>query len=172
MSKNMVLTIVVILGLAACAGKPSVESENPANVVFRFQSENGDSVMTFWRKIESDGTKGKRFMVGVSQGRALMNMPFPKYSPESLRLDPGTYFLDSYQAVVSGKPGIAYCISQSGHYSSRVGWDDADKKPLYMAFSIKEGQDLTLPMTRFDSECKPTFVTDTSEVVLGDRFKK
>lgn len=171
MLKKILSLGIATLIVGACAMQPGLNCENPASVTFNFQSENNKNAMTFWRKIESDGTKGSRFMLGQSTGSAFMNMNFPEYYPETRDIDPGTYYLDSYQVAVSSKPGIAYCVSQGGHYMTRNGWDDENNQPLYISFTVSEGEQLNLPMVKFDAECQPTITGDTSKVKIGSKFK-
>jgi hypothetical protein len=171
MKAKIIISIMTAAGLVGCAMQPAIKSDNPANITMRFKSENNKSVMTFWREMKADGTKGSRFMVGVDRGTALMNMNFAGYAPNVVQLDPGAYFLDSYQAPVSSKPGVAYCVSQGGHYMTRNGWDDENKRPVYMSFIVKENQNLTLPMVQFDADCKPTITDDKTGITFGEKFQ-
>lgn len=63
--------------LTSCATY-SVKTPDPATVTMKVE-HNGDSVLTFWRKINADGTKGQRFSVGGNSTFALfMNMGLKK----------------------------------------------------------------------------------------------
>ncbi|MCL2485213.1 MAG: hypothetical protein FWF00_03075 [Endomicrobia bacterium] len=142
MKKIVLLMFSILIGLSACATvpKPSKEAQSAA-VTFYF-SGNGLSALTFWRKINDDGSKGKRFSVGgASKASLLMNGGFKKPFEETIDLEAGTYYLDSFQ--ISAKDG--FIVSQIGHYLSRNGWDDAENKPKYLSFTVEGGKDLVLP---------------------------
>ena len=134
------LAIFGFMFLAACATVPKA-SDDASEVTFYFES-GGKSVLTFWKKINDNGSKGKVFSVGGnSQFGLMMNSGFKAPYAETIKLAPGTYYLDSLQvATASG-----FVVSQGKQYALRNGWDDADNKPLYLSFTVIDGQDLVLP---------------------------
>jgi len=142
MKKVVLLMMLILIGLSACATAPSIpKGAKSSEVTFYFYG-NDLSALTFWRKINDDGSKGKRFSVGgTSQFGLIMNSGFKKPFEENINLEAGTYFLDSFQ--VSTKDG--FVVSQGKNYALRNGWDDDNKKPLYMSFTVEEGKDLILP---------------------------
>jgi hypothetical protein len=164
---NKVLLLFVSLCiLIGCAMKPTV-TENSQPVVFQFKSSYKNlNVITFFRKIEADGTKGDRFMIGQSQANALMNMPVGAFAPETVLLEPGTYYLDSFQVSVDDS---TFCVSEKGHYSQRNGWDDAANQPLFLSFTVKHGESLVLPEVIFTA-CKPTIKDAEGVFSLGKEF--
>ena len=168
--KKIICTIGAI-ALSACALQPSVTSQNPANVTFQFKNAQNESVLTFWRKINENGTKGDRFSVGIPQSTGLLNLDFPEYSPEFVELDPGTYFLDSFQVPVN-TTGAKYCLSESGHYLLRNGWDAENQKPLYMSFTVREKQNLELPVVTFNNDCAASFNDSEKVLTVGDKLKR
>lgn len=151
---------VSVFSLSSCGTVPTPTSKNPAEVTFRFKEtvayKNGasedNSVLTFWRKIEEDGKKSGRIAVGKA---------FRLYDPTTIQLDPGTYYLDSFQV---GSSQNSFCVSQGGHYLTRNGWDDAANKPYYLSFTIKEGDVLELPEVVFNSDCKSAAFKDPKNV--------
>jgi hypothetical protein len=185
------LFLFVVMGVVACAMKPKVDG-NASSVTFRFKSSYDQNVLTFWRKIEADGTKGDRFSVGVPQFSLLMNFSYPAYSPETVQLAPGTYYLDSYQVPISladyraardaeddkardkdgpvflSFNGDEYCVSEKGHYTTRNGWDDAKGQPFLLSFIVDHG-DVLLPEVTFQG-CNPTFADPEGIFTLGNKF--
>jgi hypothetical protein len=133
---SFVLTVLFLTGLFSCVSIPK-SSENGSSITFYFESE-GRTVLTFWRKINEDGSKGKRFSIGGGSKMALiMNSGFGKPYSQTVKLDAGTYYLDSFETVS--------IVSQKAHYASRNGWDDENNKPLYMSFTISDNQNIVLP---------------------------
>jgi hypothetical protein len=163
MKTNYILSLIAVAGLTACAMQAKIQSDNPASVTFSIKGKNDSNALTFWRKIDANGKKGRRFSLGQSQAASFMNAGLPEFAPETINLDPGTYYLDSYQA--SG------CVSENTHFMMRNGWDDANNKPLYMSFTVSEGQTLNLPIVEFDFNCKTTITGDTSKIQIGSKFK-
>lgn len=134
------IILVTAFLLTSCATY-SVKTPDPATVTMKVE-HNGDSVLTFWRKINADGTKGQRFSVGGNSTFALfMNMGFKKAYSSTLKLDEGTYYMDSYDIDL----GYGHLLSQGGIFFLRNGWDDKNSKPLYISFSVKRNQHLVLP---------------------------
>ena len=171
MKKILAFTCIVLV--TACAMTPTPKSDYPADVTFQFKSYNDDSALTFWRKIESNGGKGDRFSIGGASRTALMmNMGFSSFEPVAQQLDPGTYFLDSFQASSSVGGAGGFCLSESGHYMFRNGWDDANNKPLYLSFSVEEGQKLTLPMVQFDENCNASFSDPEKIFTVGEKLNR
>ncbi|PAF46892.1 hypothetical protein BKH41_08470 [Helicobacter sp. 12S02232-10] len=135
------ITLIVGFLLASCAIY-SVKTPDPAIVSICVEHQ-GISVLTFWRKLNADGTKGQRFSVGGnSRLKLIMNTGFKKAYTETLKLDAGTYYLDSYQIDLGNSQ---FLISQDGAFNERNGWDDKNSKPLYVSFEVKPNQHLTLP---------------------------
>ncbi|MCL2798970.1 MAG: hypothetical protein FWD54_01625 [Endomicrobia bacterium] len=141
---------LALISLSSCASAPknnvseNVKEDvaksvpNYSNVTFYFES-GGKSVLTFWRKINDDGSKGKRFSIGGASKAALfMNGGFRDPFPQTVKLKPGTYYLDSFQTA----SGI---VSQKKHYLLRNGWDDKENKPLFLSFTITDNQSIVLP---------------------------
>lgn len=138
------------LSIAACAMAPKPQSENSAQVTFKF-SGSGYSALTFWRKLNDDGTAGKRFSVGGNSRSALMlNMSFKKPFATTLTLDPGTYYLDSFQI----EHASGYVVSENKHYAARNGWDQQNQRPYYLSFTVKAGEHLTLPEVDINVQVK------------------
>lgn len=164
--------LFICLGLffvLSCAGKPDVTTESPSVVVFQFTSDyNNTSMLSFWRKIEVGGEKGPRFSIGVSQAKLFMNSSFPKYAPVTMKLDPGTYYLDSFEVPVSGKVN---CLSEKKHFKSRNGWDDAAQQPLFLSFTVEEGQHLILPQVVF-SGCTASFTDEENIFTVGRALER
>jgi hypothetical protein len=129
---------LLFIGCASVSNK----SANPSKVDFNFQSENGLAALTFWKKINSDGTMSSPFAIGVPKSSLLLNSSFPKAYAYEQQLDAGYYFMDSFQ-ISDGRGG--YVISEKKHYSSRNGWDKTNNQPYYLAFRVEEGKDLSLP---------------------------
>lgn len=144
MKKTVFLLIMPVLILlnSGCATVPKPSSDVQTSAITFYFFAKDHSALTFWRKINDDGSKGKRFSVGGSSKASLfMNSGFSKPFEQTVNLEPGTYYLDSFQIVV--KEG--FLVSQNKHFAMRNGWDDTNKKPLYLSFTIEEGKDLILP---------------------------
>lgn len=144
MKKVYLFFVILLSGIifTSCASIPKPLTDEPSEVSFYFKG-NGASVLTFWKKLETaDGPKSKRFSVGGNSRAALMmNMSFKKPYVQKIKLDPGIYYLDSFQIVTSG----GYILSQGGHYSKRNGWDEAANAPLWLSFEVKPNKDIVLP---------------------------
>lgn len=140
--KKILFCLVTMLLVASCAMN-SVKTTNPAQVSFNFEG-NGYSALTFWRKINPDGSKGSVFSVGGnSRANLMLNMGFKQPQTEIMNLDAGTYFLDSFQITDTETGG--FIVSEGKHYLFRNGWDKGKNKPHFLSFTVKEGETLTLP---------------------------
>lgn len=168
--KNLSVIIAGAIVLTACAMAPTAQSTNPANVTFGLKDSDGESVLTFWRKIDSDGTKGGRFSVGgTSTAGLIMNTGFSNYESIEKQLDAGTYFLDSFQV----NSGDKFCVSEAGHYMFRNGWDDKNNKPLFVSFNVKEGQTVKLPVITFANDCKSVSFDNAAKIfTVGSKFQQ
>jgi hypothetical protein len=169
MKTQIITTLAAIIGLSACSMMPTATPENAASVTFGLKDTDGESVLTFWRKIDANGEKGSRFSIGgTSKVGLIMNMGFDSYAPIAKELAPGTYFLDSFQV----NSGQKFCTSEGGHYMLRNGWDDATNKPLFVSFTVKENQNLTLPVITFAADCKSASFDNASKIFnVGTRFQ-
>lgn len=138
--KKFLCCLSVLLLISSCAIAPRPKTENPAKVTFDF-SGNGKSALTFWRKLNNDGSKGKVFSVGgTSKFALILNMRFNYPYAETITLDAGTYFLDSFQIVYED----GFIVSEFNPYAFRNGLDN-DGKPKYLSFEVKDGKNLVLP---------------------------
>ena len=164
-----IFALALCLLAAGCVSN-RVTSANPASVTFRFRTDSNYAVLSFWRRIDpATGEKGSRFAVGQSAMSGIMNVARTVYSPWKEKLDPGTYYLDSFQFPV-GSDKIY--VSQGGHYMLRNGWDDKAGAPLYLSFSVREGQTLELPdvtvsSDKSESEPKALFKFDDPNKVFS-----
>jgi hypothetical protein len=148
MIKLSFLFMITSLFICGCAmlTEYRVKTTNPASVDFYFEG-NGKSALTFWRKMEADGKKGKIFYVGGnSKGALMMNAGFRDPYLESVLLDEGIYYLDSYQ-IADGK---GFIVSEFGHYLMRNGLDKKTKEPRYLSFEVKAGERLELPRVKIE----------------------
>ncbi|WP_428897614.1 hypothetical protein Dip518_001405 [Parelusimicrobium proximum] len=139
MKKVIVMIAVVVVFAAACATVKTTSSA-PAQVSFNFYNSD-NTVLTFWKKMNADGTVTGPFAVGVSQRALLMNSAFPKAGVTTIDLDPGYYFMDSFQVNF----GSTFFVSEKKRYTSRNGWDASANKPKYLGFRVKEGEKVVLP---------------------------
>lgn len=119
-----------------CAVIPTPTSSNPAIVTFDISS-NGASTLTFWRKLNPDGSKGKVFSIG---GGGLFNLIINESSLKTIRLDAGTYYMDSFQISI----GSEIILSEFKHYTLRNSLND-NGEPKYLSFTVNEGEDMILP---------------------------
>ncbi len=173
--KNLFCLCIMLLAMFVFSGcAPKVRSDNPATVTFQFENE-GNNVLTFWRKMEN-GQKSSAFPVGVSgMALAFNSSSFSTFEPYTMQLDPGIYYLDSFQVNL----GKIY-VSQAGHFSTRNGWDDTANSPKYLAIKVSQGQVLTLPRVRIviDSKDKKAAIgyfvfDDPSEIfIVGAKAQK
>jgi hypothetical protein len=146
----------ILFVFTGCA-KYSPKTTNPAEVTFHFEG-NERSALTFWRKLDANGKKGQIFSVGGnSKAKLMMNSGFKKPYSDTIMLDEGMYYLDSYQ-IVSGN---GFIVSEGTHYTRRNGWDKEANAPLYLSFEVKSGQKLTLPKVNIivKRESKDKFLT-------------
>ncbi|MDR1693925.1 MAG: hypothetical protein LBR70_01850 [Lactobacillaceae bacterium] len=166
MKKLFVLVLCVLI--SACASNLAVKSDNPAEATFKFKTPDNDAVLTFWRRIEPDGLKSSRFSVGVPTATLAMNGTFPRYYEESVQLDAGTYYLDSFQIPVSS---TEFCVSQGGHYMLRNGWDDENNNPYYLSFTVKDGEKAVLPLVTMETDCETASFSDPNKrFTVGSRL--
>lgn len=146
--KKILIFISFLVLISSCAMPPKPTTKNPARVTFNF-SGNGKSALTFWRKLNDDGTKGGVFSVGGSSRTALMlNTGFSYPYSETVTLDAGTYYMDSYQIATNN----GFIVSQNAHYLLRNGWDKEKNKPFYLSFTIKDGENVILPRVEMNAE--------------------
>ena len=142
---------VVLLG--SCALPPKPTAQNSATLSIDFYSEVitnpkskpiHRSVLTYWRKLNPDGTKGDRFAIGGANAfnRAMNTSRFRKQKEENLKLDAGLYYLDSFEVMDRDNKQIL--ISQRGDYTERNGWNDETNQPRYFMLKLKENQHLKL----------------------------
>lgn len=175
--KKLLSCLSILLFVVSCATN-SVKTQNPATVSFDFEG-NGKSALTFWRKINPDGTKDSVFSVGGNTKAALMmNSGFKYPESETIKLDAGTYYLDSFQ--IDNNNG--FIVSESGHYLMRNGWDKANNKPYFLSFTVKEGETLVLPRVNIKAEVignyNPTvkfrfeFEDENKVFTIGDKTKQ
>jgi hypothetical protein len=139
--------------------RPKASSDKASDISMYIYSQGARSILTFWRKINDDGSKGRRFVLEFKGGT---------YKPSYLRamkLDPGTYYLDSFQINMSEY----FLVSQAVHYLMRNGWDNDNKQPKYLSFVVGENQNISLPKVEIiaikETETKYdfSFKLDTSE---------
>lgn len=136
----------------SCAVVPKPTTQNPAKVTMNFRSvvygfNKEKSVLTYWRKINADGSMGERFAIGGANAfnRAINTSRFRKPRDEVVLLDSGEYFLDSFE--IETKNQIA--LSMPGDYTKRNGFDEVKKEPLFLSFKVKENENLVLPKVIF-----------------------
>ena len=137
MKKILFLVLSFCFFTSACGlmMRPKALSENAADISMYVYSQNAHSILTFWRKINDDGSKGKRFSLEFRGG-----IYQPSYT-RVIKLDAGAYYLDSFQINYSR----SFIVSQAGHFLTRNGWDDSQKQPKYLSFRVSENQNIVLP---------------------------
>lgn len=140
MQKRLGLFLLIFILSATGCGAPGITSDNPAVVTFQFEHK-GSNVLTWWRKIEN-GQKGSRFQPQTSGAALALNMSYGSAQAKSMTLDPGLYYLDSFEFKDSGN----IYVSEAKHFLLRNGWDDGRNKPFYLSFEVTEGQHLVLPV--------------------------
>ena len=137
--------------LALCVG-----FWNPATIVWNFAGSFYDtardrlmtkSVLTYWRKINEDGSFGDRFAIGGANAfnRAINTARFRKVRDEVVVLDSGEYFLDSFE--LEAPRSIAQ--SQPGDYTERDGWDHGANAPRFLSLKVAPGARVVLPKLVF-----------------------
>lgn len=150
MRKFLLFSFVFLF--VSCAVVPKPTTQNPAKVTMNFRSvvygfNKEKSVLTYWRKINADGSMGERFAIGGANAfnRAINTSRFRKPRDEVVLLDSGEYFLDSFE--IETKNQIA--LSMPGDYTKRNGFDEVKKEPLFLSFKVKENENLVLPKVIF-----------------------
>ena len=147
---SLIFVAVLIAGLGACATLPKPTTSTPISVTINFagvfsdladESATTKSALTYWRKINEDGSFGDRFAIGGANAfnRAINTTRFRKVRDEVVTLDSGEYFLDSFE--LESSKSIA--ISQEGDYTKRDGWDHTSNAPKYLLLSLRKP--ITLP---------------------------
>lgn len=161
--------------ILSCARIPKPLTANPATITANFAGFFYDtksdrttikSALTYWRKINPDGSKGDRFAIGGANAfnRAINTTRFRKVRDEVITLDAGTYYLDSFE--IEAPKAIA--ISQKGDYTKREGWDMLNNKPRFLGFVVKEDEHLVLPQIVFKihQSGEPKHYTQTIEILV------
>lgn len=148
--KKVLLLLTTVLLLTSCASIKNY-SKNPATASFDFKN-NETVVLTFWKRLNPDGSVTGPFSVGISKFKLIFNFPFGEAQRTSMQLDPGYYFMDSFQVNF----GKNFFVSQKARYTNRNGWDAERNVPKYLAFELKQGQVLNLPSV----EILPNFEPD------------
>ena len=151
-----VLALCVGFWFVSCAMVPKPVSENPATIVWNFAGSFYDtardrlmtkSALTYWRKINEDGSFGDRFAIGGANAfnRAINTTRFRKVRDEVVVLDSGEYFLDSFE--LEAPRSIAQ--SQPGDYTERDGWDHGANAPRFLSLKVAPGARAALPKLVF-----------------------
>lgn len=150
------------------------EIENSPNkkglgiVTLDFRTDNKeykdyDGVNTIWRKINDDGTVGKKITLTYAQ--------LIKRGPTRVALEPGTYFIDGLRYVAEkknsrGMESLAYVGAFTKLYSNeQKGWDFTKKQPRWFKFTVKAGQEIKIPEISIHGYCK-----SGSDTCDGDDF--
>ncbi|WP_104625477.1 hypothetical protein [Helicobacter felis] len=130
------LKFVLLLLLCACVPKPSPLA---SLVTFDIAYE-GHAVKTYWRKLGDQNSK--EFMLGSNNWfLLLLRDTFRKAKVQSRLLEPGVYYLASFEVQV----GDRLLKSQNTLPRWRTGWDHVHQKPLFLAFEVKPHTPLKLP---------------------------
>ncbi|WP_163555488.1 hypothetical protein [Helicobacter suis] len=125
-----------ILLLFGCAPKPS----HVASLVTFDIGYQGTAVKTYWRKLGEKNSK--EFVLGSNNWFFLLwRDTFKKAKIESRFLEPGTYYLASFEVQV----GNRLLKSQTTLPRWRTGWDFDHNRPLFLAFKVKANTPLKLP---------------------------
>ncbi|WP_104749514.1 hypothetical protein [Helicobacter cynogastricus] len=131
-----VLKFALLLFFCACAPK----SSPLASLVTFDIAYKGSAVKTYWRKVGDQNSK--EFMLGSNNWfLLLLRDTFRKAKIESRLLEPGIYYLASFEVQV----GDRLLKSQTTLPRWRTGWDNAHQKPLFLAFEVKPHTPLKLP---------------------------
>jgi hypothetical protein len=135
MKKFLCLALLVCF-LSGCGllMRPKSSTSQASDVSIYVYSKDAVDVLTFWRKINDDGSKGGRFTIKFAA-------PYKNGYERVVKLDPGVYYLDSFQIDYKG----TFIVSQGGHFLTRNGWDDSQKQPKYLSFTVSENQNIILP---------------------------
>ncbi|WP_104758205.1 hypothetical protein [Helicobacter salomonis] len=122
--------------LCACVPKPS----NLASPVTFDIAHQGGAVKTYWRKL---GDKNSKMLVLESNNWffLLWRDRFREARPATRMLEPGTYYLSSFEVQV----GDRLLKSQTTLPRWRGGWDSVHQRPLFLAFQVKPHTPLKLP---------------------------
>jgi hypothetical protein len=134
--KKVLFLAAVVCFLSGCGllMRPKSSTPQASDVSLYVYSQNAVDVLTFWRQISDDGSKGRRFTIKFA-------VPYKNGRERVVKLDPGVYYLDSFQIDYRGK----FIVSQGGHFLTRNGWDDSQNQPKYLSFSVPENQSIVLP---------------------------
>ncbi|WP_281746610.1 hypothetical protein [Helicobacter suis] len=125
-----------ILLLFGCTPKPS----HVASLVTFDIGYQGTAVKTYWRKLGEKNSK--EFVLGGNNLFFLLwRDTFRKAKIESRLLEPGTYYLASFEVQV----GNRLLKSQTTLPRWRTGWDFNHNRPLFLAFKVKSNTPLKLP---------------------------
>ncbi|WP_235852578.1 hypothetical protein [Helicobacter vulpis] len=129
---------VGVLGflLGACARPPS-KLASPVRFEIAYQ---GSAVKTYWRRL---GDKNSKMLVLGSNPWffLLWRDTFRTAKPTTRMLEPGTYYLSSFEVQV----GDRLLKSQTTLPRWRGGWDHQHNRPLFLAFQVKPHTPLKLP---------------------------
>lgn len=161
------------LWLVSCAMVPKPMGENPATITWNFAGSFYDtardrlmtkSALTYWRKINEDGSFGDRFAIGGANAfnRAINTARFRKVRDEVVVLDSGEYFLDSFE--LETPRSIAQ--SQPGDYTKRDGWDHQANAPRFLSLKVAPGAQVVLPKFIFKVVQSGDKASHTQEIKL------
>ncbi|WP_120945211.1 MULTISPECIES: hypothetical protein [Helicobacter] len=126
--------VAILFG--ACAHPPS-KLASPVSFDIAYQ---GSAVKTYWRRL---GDKNSKMLVLGSNNWffLLWRDTFSQARPATRMLEPGTYYLSSFEVQV----GDRLLKSQTTLPRWRGGWDYQHNRPLFLAFQVKPHTPLTLP---------------------------
>ncbi|MGN0929644.1 MAG: hypothetical protein ACI4N3_03315 [Alphaproteobacteria bacterium] len=135
-----VFSIICILVLFGCV---SAQNNQPTvDVSFKFQTSDGYTLDTFWRKRNSDGSVGELVSVGRSKFAMIMNSPSKLYEVDHKYLTSGDYYLVKYELNEGSQ-----VITTDNVVWTAKGWDE-NGNPLLLKFTVKDNvQTLDLPET-------------------------
>lgn len=172
--KIWLLAAFGVLFLVSCAIVPKPKTADPATITINIAGALYDtktdsaiikSALTYWRKLGEDGSRGDRFAIGGANAfnRAMNTSRFRKVRDETLRLDAGVYYLDSFE--IEAPKNIA--ISQAGDYTKRDGWD-SERGEAMLSISIKEGEIIAFPRLIFSiiQKGEPKSYTHQFEILV------
>jgi len=136
-----------------------IEDTFPQNglaiVSLNFQSEDDyqdhRGVNTIWRKVNNDGTYGKRmtftYIELLKRGRV------------KLALEPGTYYIDGIRFLKEYKKSHQLFEFSNGIFhkfysDDQWGWDFDKKQAKWFSFTVKAGQELEIPDIFISHKCE------------------